>query len=50
MLRSIKQLYRDKLGASDGETGQVKDSYFDDRELGGSLCSWLSGRSGDPWI
>ena len=31
MLRSIKQLYGDKLGASDSEIGQVKDFYFDDQ-------------------
>jgi hypothetical protein len=31
MLRSVKKLYGDKLGASDGEIGQVKDFYFDDQ-------------------
>ncbi len=31
MLRSIKQLYGDKLGASDGDIGHVKDFYFDDQ-------------------
>ena len=31
MLRSIKQLVDDKLGASDGEIGHVKDFYFDDK-------------------
>src|SRR6188768_4056565 len=31
MLRSIKQLYGNKLGASDGDIGQVKDFYFDDQ-------------------
>ena len=31
MLRSIKQLYGNKLGASDGEIGHVKDFYFDDQ-------------------
>jgi sporulation protein YlmC with PRC-barrel domain len=30
MLRSIKQLLGDKLGASDGDIGHVKDFYFDD--------------------
>lgn len=30
MLRSIKKLYGHKLGAKDGEIGQVKDFYFDD--------------------
>jgi hypothetical protein len=36
MLRSIKQLYRHTLGESDGEIGQVKDFYFDDRSRGES--------------
>ena len=31
MLRSIKQMYGDKLGATDGEIGHVKDFYFDDK-------------------
>jgi hypothetical protein len=31
MLRSIKQLLGDKLGASDGDLGHVKDFYFDDQ-------------------
>jgi hypothetical protein len=31
MLRCLKQLYGDKLGATDGEIGQVKDFYFDDQ-------------------
>jgi hypothetical protein len=31
MLRSIKQLLGDKLGASDGDIGHVKDFYFDDQ-------------------
>jgi uncharacterized protein YrrD len=31
MLRSIKQLVGDKLRASDGEIGQIKDFYFDDQ-------------------
>jgi hypothetical protein len=49
MLRSIKQLYGDKLGASDGEIGQVKDFYFDDqnwavRYMVADTGSWLSGR------
>src|ERR1035438_9669272 len=51
MLRSIKQLYGDKLGASDGEIGQVKDFYFDDqnwvvRYLVADTGSWLPGRQG----
>lgn len=49
MLRSIKQLYGDKLGASDGEIGHVKDFYFDDqnwvvRYLVADTGSWLLGR------
>jgi hypothetical protein len=49
MLRSVKQLYGDKLGASDGEIGHVKDLYFDDqnwvvRYLVADTGSWLSGR------
>jgi hypothetical protein len=49
MLRSIKQLYGDKLGASDGEIGHVKDFYFEDqnwvvRYLVADTGSWLSGR------
>ncbi len=49
MLRSIKQLYRAKLGASDGEIGHVKDLYFDDqnwtvRYLVADTGSWLPGR------
>jgi hypothetical protein len=49
MLRSAKQLYGNKLGASDGEIGHVKDFYFDDqnwvvRYLVADTGSWLSGR------
>ena len=49
MLRSIKQLYGDKLGASDGEIGHVKDFYFDDqnwtvRYLVADTGLWLAGR------
>lgn len=49
MLQSIKQLYGDKLGASDGEIGHVKDFYFDDqnwaiRYLVADTGSWLMGR------
>jgi hypothetical protein len=49
MLRSIKELYGDKLGASDGEIGHVKDFYFDDqnwavRYLVADTGSWLPGR------
>jgi hypothetical protein len=50
MLRSVKQLYGDKLGASDGEIGHVKDFYFDDqnwvvRYLVADTGSWLPGRN-----
>ena len=49
MLRSIKQLYGNKLGASDGEIGHVKDFYFDDRNwairyLVADTGTWLPGR------
>jgi hypothetical protein len=49
MLRSIKELYGDKLGASDGEIGHVKDFYFDDhdwvvRYLVADTGTWLTGR------
>ena len=49
MLQSIKQLYRDKIGASDGEIGRVKDFYFDDqnwavRYVVADTGSWLPGR------
>jgi len=49
MLRSIKQWYGAKLGASDGEIGHVKDFYFDDqnwaiRYVVADTGSWLPGR------
>jgi hypothetical protein len=49
MLRSVKQLYGDQLGASDGDIGRVKDFYFDDqnwvvRYLVADTGTWLSGR------
>jgi len=49
MLRSIKQLYGNKLGALDGEIGHVKDFYFDDqswavRYVVADTSSWLTGR------
>ncbi len=49
MLRSIKQLYRDRLGALDGPIGHVKDFYFDDRSwvvryLVADTGDWLPGR------
>lgn len=48
MLRSIKQLYGDKLGALDGEIGHVQDFYFDDENWGvryvvADTGSWLTG-------
>jgi sporulation protein YlmC with PRC-barrel domain len=49
MLRSVKQLYGEKLGASDGEIGHVKDFYFDNqnwavRYVVADTGSWLPGR------
>jgi sporulation protein YlmC with PRC-barrel domain len=49
MWRNIKQLLGDKLGASDGDIGHVKDFYFDDkswavRYVVADTGSWLSGR------
>jgi hypothetical protein len=49
MLRSIKKLYGDKLGASDGDIGHVKDFYFDDqnwavRYLVADTGTWLTSR------
>jgi hypothetical protein len=49
MLRSIKQLHGNVLGASDGEIGHVKDFYFDDQDwviryLVADTGNWLSGR------
>jgi hypothetical protein len=49
MLHSIKQLYGDRLGASDGAIGHVKDFYFDDqtwavRYLVADTGTWLTGR------
>ncbi len=49
MLRSIKQLYGDKLSTLDDEIGQVKDFYFDDqkwvvRYIILDTGSWLSGQ------
>ena len=48
-MQSLKQLYGQKLGASDGEIGHVKDFYFDDqnwavRYLVVDTGSWLPGR------
>jgi len=49
MLQSIKQMHGNKLGASDGDIGHVKDFYFDDqnwaiRYLVADTGSWLPGR------
>ena len=49
MLRSVNSLYGDKLGASDGDIGQVKDFYFNDRSwavryLIADTGSWLADR------
>jgi len=49
MLQSLKQLYGYKLGASDGDIGQVKDFYFDDRNSAvryvvADTGKWLPGR------
>ena len=51
MLRSVKELYGAKLGASDGEIGHVKDFYFDDqnwavRYVVADTGSWLAGAQG----
>jgi len=49
MLRSIKQLYGNKLGALDGDIGHVKDFYFNDQDwvvryVIADTASWLPGR------
>jgi len=49
MLRSIKEIYGNTLGASDGDIGQVKDFYFDDqswaiRYLVADTGTWLAER------
>jgi uncharacterized protein YrrD len=49
MLRSIKQLYGDKLATPDGEIGRVKDFYFDDQQWAVRYVvvdtgAWLPGR------
>jgi hypothetical protein len=49
MLRSLKQFYGHKLGATDGEIGHIKDFYFDDqnwtiRYLVADTGTWLMGR------
>jgi hypothetical protein len=49
MLQSLKNLYGNKLGASDGDIGHVKDFYFDDqnwtvRYVVANTGNWLTGR------
>jgi hypothetical protein len=49
MFLIIKQICGDKLGASDGEIGHVKDLYFDDQDwavryLVADTGSWMPGR------
>jgi hypothetical protein len=49
MLQSIKQLIGNKLGASDGDIGQVRDFYFNDhnwavRYVVADTGNWLTGR------
>lgn len=49
MVHSIQQRYGEKLRASDGEIGHVRDFYFDDnnwtvRYLVADTGGWLSGR------
>lgn len=49
MLRSANNLFEDKLGATDGQIGHVKDLYFDDhdwaiRYLVADTGSWMPGR------
>ena len=49
MLQSIKQIYGDKLAATDREIGSVKDFYFEDttwviRDLVADTGAWMPGR------
>jgi len=49
MLLSLRQLYRKKLRASDGDIGHVEDFYFNDQQWAiryvvADTGSWLSGR------
>jgi len=49
MLRSLNKFYGDRLGASDGEIGRVKDFYFDDQQWAlryvvADTGAWLPGR------
>ena len=50
MLQNIKELYGNKLAASDGEIGIIKDLYFDDqrwavRYVVAETGAWLTGRA-----
>src|SRR6266496_3886616 len=49
MVRSLRQLYGKKLGASDGDIGHVKDFYINDQQWAiryvvADTGSWLTGR------
>lgn len=49
MLQNIKSYYGKRLGASDGDIGQVKDFYFDDKSWAVRYVvvdteTWLTGR------
>jgi sporulation protein YlmC with PRC-barrel domain len=49
MLQEIKELYGNRLAASDGEIGRVQDFYFDDKKwviryLVADTGTWLTGR------
>jgi len=49
MMRSVKQLYGEKIGETDAEIGKLKDFYFDDqnwviRYVIADTTSWLPGR------
>src|ERR1017187_9188416 len=49
MLQNINELYGNKIAASDGDIGHVKDFYFDDktwmiRYLVVNTGSWMTGR------
>jgi uncharacterized protein YrrD len=49
MLQNLKELYGDKLAATDGEIGRVKDFYFDDKSWAiryavADTGTWLSSR------
>ncbi len=47
MLRSIKQLYGEKLRASDGDIGKVKDIYFDDQKW---VVRYVVLDTGSTWL